>query len=150
MLNLLAINPIYIHILWAVIAIAMFVLEFYTDDFTCIWFAFGAVVALILSLCGVSNFAIQFGTFLGVSIVLLLCLRKVLKKFFIKKTVKTNTDSLVGQKVVILKDADSLNNGEGKINGLVWTVTCEDDDEVKKDDIATVVKIVGNKLVVKK
>ena len=149
MLNLLTVNPIYIHVLWAVVAVAMIVLEFYTEDFTSIWFGIGAIVALILSLCGIDSFLLQFGVFLGVSIILLLCLRKILKKFFIKKTVATNTDALIGQKVVVLKDADSLNSGEGKVNGLVWTIICEDDNVVKKDDVATIVKIVGNKLVVK-
>ena len=38
MINLLTVNPIYIHVLWTVIAVAMIVLEFYTEDFTSIWF----------------------------------------------------------------------------------------------------------------
>ena len=149
-MSFLTINPIWIHLTWAIIVVVMLIVEYNTEDFTSIWFAIGGVVALIMSLCGVESIMLQIGVFLAVSLILLLSLRNVLKRTLIKQTIATNKDALIGQKIQILKDADSFNPGEGKINGLIWTILCEENDEVKKDDIAIVTRIEGNKLIVKK
>ena len=48
-------------IVWVVVIIATVIGELLTADLSCIWFTGGGIVALVLSLCGVSNPYIQIG-----------------------------------------------------------------------------------------
>ena len=67
-------------IVWVVVIIATIIGELLTADLSCIWFTGGGVIALILSLCGVSNPYIQIGAFLLVSLILLFTLGRLARK----------------------------------------------------------------------
>ncbi|MDY4788325.1 MAG: NfeD family protein [Bacilli bacterium] len=146
---LLAINPIHIQIFWVVVIILMLIVEFFTEDFTSLWFSFGGAVSLVMSLLGVDSFLLQFGVFLAVSIILLLSLRKVMKKVLIKKYA-TNIDAMIGKEVLVLTGCDSFNRGEGKVDGLIWTIISENNEKIIPNDIVVIKKIEGNKLIVTK
>ena len=78
----------YIYV-W-VAAIAVFVVvELATTALTTIWFAGGALAALLITAAGFPVWA-QAVTFLVVSMALLVLTRPLANKYFNKKTVKTN------------------------------------------------------------
>ena len=67
-----------------------------------------------------------------------------------KTKIATNVDALIGRELIVLEDADFFHPGEGKINGTIWTISCEHGLSVKKDDIAVIKNVQGNKLIVEK
>ena len=73
------------------------------------------------------------------------------KKFLLKNAKeKTNLDLLVGKKVRMLERTDFETMGSVKINDVVWSAVGEHNETIEKDEIVEVVKISGNKVIVKK
>lgn len=141
----------YMWIIWLCIFVLALVIETITSELVSIWFAFGAIVSIILSLINGVAWWIELIVFMVVSIASLLCLRPITNKFMKKNDVQSNIDEIIGTKGVILKEADELNFGEVKVKGVVWTaVPSIDTKKLEKNDIVTIVAIEGNKLIVKK
>ena len=135
-------------VVWVVVIIATVIGELLTADLSCIWFTGGGIMALILSICGVSNPYIQIGAFLLISLVLLLTLGRWARKSMNNKTVRTNIDAAIGKEILVLKDADEYHHGEGRYAGLVWTIVCYKGESVQKDEYVFIKAIEGNKLYV--
>lgn len=140
-----------VMLVWLIGIIVFLILEGVTYQLVSIWFAVGAAGGLIASVMG-ARFNIQMTVFLAISIVLLICLRPVSKKLLRTKKEKTNVDSLIGKDVLITKEVNNLlGNGEGKINGMQWTVRNADGDTViPEGETVTVEKVEGVKLIVKR
>lgn len=135
-------------IVW-IIAIVVFVIaEGVTYQLVSIWFAIGALGALVCSVCGL-GMPVQITVFLVLSIAALLFLRPVSKKYLKNKTEKTNVDSLVGMDVLITEDINNvIGTGKGKLCGMEWTVRSADNSEISAGETAIVKKIEGVKLIV--
>lgn len=139
-----------INILWLILIVVTVAIELMTADLTSIWFAAGALVALLLSLLGVQNPAIQIIVFLAVSIGLLLTVGRWAKKIIGKNTIPTNIDAVIGKEILIIKGASQFEYGEGKYQGLIWTISCRGTDSIEAGDTAVIVAVDGNKLVVER
>lgn len=136
---------------WLGIVVCTAIIEFATLDLTSIWFTIGAIVPFILSAVGGVSWEIQVVIFLCISALLIVCLRSVTKKFLLRHaTEKTNTDLFIGKELRMLSACDFETQGSVKVNGVVWTAITETGDSIAKDEIVTVVKLDGNKLIVKK
>jgi len=133
---------------WGIVIVGTLVTEFLTDELISIWFSAGAVVGLILAICGVPVW-VQIVVFVLVSAVLLLSTRKLVKKFTKKPTEKTNADSLVGKKAKLLTAITEDDNGSVKFDGVVWTAITKGNVCIEAGKRVEVVEIKGNKLVVK-
>ena len=135
-------------VIWAIGIIAFVVLEAATYQMVSIWFAIGAVGGIIASALGAS-FKTQMLVFIAVSVVFLLALRPVSMKILKTRGAKTNIDGLIGTEVLITKDIDNLNGvGEGKINGMTWSVRSLDNAKIPANTIAVIEKVEGVKLIV--
>ena len=90
--------------------------------------------------------------FILVSVVLLALTKPWAGKYINSRTVKTNVDSLVGERAVLTEDADSMKQtGKAVVNGQEWTVRPQDETQViRKGELIEVVKISGVKLIVKR
>lgn len=140
-----------INIIWIALIVATIVIELSTEELDCIWFTAGAIVALIASLCGLESIAIQVTIFVVVSGVLLFTIGRWARvKFNEKNTIPTNIEAAIGREIQVIKDANHFNYGEGKYDGIIYTLTCREGDEVKAGDIAIVTEVSGNKFYVKK
>ena len=82
-----------IPIIWLVILAVLVVIEIITLGLTTIWFAGGALVALVVSLLG-GPVWLQILLFLGVSVVLLIFTRPLAVRYMNKNQQKTNVDSI--------------------------------------------------------
>lgn len=112
-------------ICWLVVMIVCLVLEGATESLVALWFAGGALAALIESLFGASVI-LQIVMFVFVSAILLLVLRPVLRKKVAVKKTRTNADRLVGQQAVVTQSiAGGIDAGEVKVSGVLWTALCE-------------------------
>lgn len=138
-------------VLWVVLLIVFVIGELASVGLTSIWFAAGALVALILAFLKVGPL-LQFVAFLVVSIVLLLATRSWAQKFINSRTQKTNADSIIGETIRIAERVSNRDQtGMAVVHGQEWTVRTRSDDEViEKDQEAKVVEISGVKLIVEK
>lgn len=144
-----AINPAIIF--WLVFTIIFVVVELVTVGLTSIWFAAGALVALIAAMLG-ANPIVQFLLFLIVSVALLFITKPLVKKHVNAKAEKTNADSTIGEEVRIEERVSNMDQtGMAIVHGQEWTVRTEDDREtIEAGEIARVVRISGVKLIVEK
>lgn len=134
-------------IVWAAIFILAGIIEASTMDLTSIWFAAGALVALILNLFEAAIY-VQVIAFVVVSAALLISLRPFLARYLKKNDIKTNADRLVGKTAVCTLAILNGERGECKIDGKIWTAVSEEDIQVGEK--VKVLAIEGVKLVVKK
>ena len=139
-----------INILWLILIVVTVAIELMTTDLTSIWFAAGALVALLLSLLGVQNPAIQIIVFLAVSIGLLLTVGRWAKKIIGKNTIPTNIDAVIGKEILIIKGASQFEYGEGKYQVLIWTISCRGTESIDAGDTGVIIAVDGNKLVVER
>ncbi len=136
--------------LWAGLLVGLIVVEALTVQLVTIWFALGALGALIANLLG-GGTGIQITVFIVLSLASLICTRPLVKKFTGKKFEPTNADRCIGKEATVL---DSINNQEGtgsvNVGGVVWSARSSDGTEIEKGDNVTVDKIEGVKLLVTK
>ena len=86
-----------------------------------IWFAVGALAAMIGSLFG-GVVWLQVTVFCVVSIALLICLWPFIRKFLNPHLTKTNVDSVIGTEGIVTALIDNLNaQGQVKLGGMEWT-----------------------------
>ncbi len=141
-------NPM--EIVWLSAVIVLGILESVTVQFVSIWFAGGALLALIAALLGASAL-IQSIIFVVASALLLVLTRPLVKKLVASDGFKSNTDSLIGKSAVITRTSDMFGEGgEAKVGANCWSVKSGDGTQLQKDDVVTIEKIEGVKLVVKK
>ena len=135
-------------VFWLAATVVFVLVELMTVGLTSIWFAAGSFVAFIIALLG-GNVGIAF---ILVSVVLLALTKPWAGKYINSRTVKTNVDSLVGERAVLTEDADSMKQtGKAVVNGQEWTVRPQDETQViRKGELIEVVKISGVKLIVKR
>ena len=139
-----------IGFLWIGAVIAFVIIEAATYQLVSVWFAVGSVGGMITYMLGF-GFGAQMAVFLILSVITLLCLRPLSMKLLKPKGLKTNADSLVGKEVLITKAVSNVGaSGEGRINGMTWTVRSADGSEINKGDVAVVKKIEGVKLIVER
>ena len=137
------------EIIWLALTAVLLIIEIMTLGLTTIWFAAGALFAFFAALLGM-NQGIQIGVFVVVSVVLLFFTRPLAVKYLNTKTIKTNTEALVGKTARVIVDINNLKSqGQVVINGLEWTARSSDDTVVFKiGDAVTIVGIEGVKLIV--
>ncbi len=138
-------------IFWLVLFAIFLIAEILTLGLTTIWFAGGALVAFVLALLDV-GVPIQILAFLIVSIVLLFLTRPIAVKFFNQKREKTNVDSLIGQKAIVIETIDVLHGvGRVEINGMEWSAKTEESGHIiEAGEIVIIQAIQGVKLIVKR
>ena len=135
-------------IFWAVAVIAFVILELATVGLASIWFALGALCALIAALLGAPVW-LQIVWFVIVSVATLLLTRPLAKKYINSKTMATNADRVIGGKAVVKERIDEL-AGTGAVlaDGKMWTARTADGSVAEPGDIVTVLEIRGVRLIV--
>ena len=135
-------------IFWAVAVVAFVILELATVGLASIWFALGALCALIAALLGAPVW-LQIVWFVIVSVATLLLTRPLAKKYINNKTMATNADRVIGSKAVVKERIDEL-AGTGAVlaDGKMWSARTADGAVAEPGEIVTVQEIRGVKLVV--
>ena len=138
-------------VFWLVSMIALFIVEAATVNLMTIWFAFGALAALITSLLG-GELWLQIVIFIAVTILTLIPTRKLAKKYFSKSHHQpTNSDVVIGKDCAVTEDIDNLYaTGAVKCMGKEWTARSENGEKIATGETVTAVAIEGVKLIVRK
>ena len=134
-----------IPIVWLAILIAMLVVEANTITLVSLWFAFGALASLIASLLG-AEIWLQAVLFLGVSAVLLACLRPLVRKHLTPRITRTNVDSVVGTQGFVTADIDNVSAaGQVKLGAMYWTARGTSGEPIPEGTLVRVDRIEGVK-----
>lgn len=139
------------ELLWIILLIVFVLGELATIGLTSIWFAAGALAALITAMAGASPI-VQFFVFLAVSILLLAATRPWAHKYVNAKMQRTNADSLVGEIIRISERVSNMDQtGMAVVHGQEWTVRTRNDSEIiEPGEEAKILAISGVKLIVEK
>ena len=141
----------YMWIIWLVLFVAMLIIEAIGPALVSIWFALGAVIALILSFIPEVAWWIEVVVFVVISIATLLALRPILKRYIKRNNYNTNIDSFTGKRGYVIEDITYLRPGAVKIGDVSWTaIPVNKDEKIVENEIIEVVAVNGNKLIVKK
>lgn len=137
-------------ILWLVVIVLSIVIEALTLGLTSIWFAGGALIALIASALHLPV-TLQVLLFLAVSLVLLVFTRPVAVKYFNKDRIKTNAESLIGRQAIVISEIDNLQGvGQVAVGGQEWSARSLDGDvKLPAGAVVDIIAINGVKLIVK-
>lgn len=138
-------------IFWLILFVILLIIEILTMGLTTVWFAGGALVAFILAYVGL-GLPVQIIVFLLVSIILLILTRPIAIKFFNKERQKTNAESLIGQKAVVLEMIDTIHGtGRVEVNGMEWSAKVDEASYlIDVGEIVVIEGIQGVKLIVRK
>lgn len=138
-------------IVWAVIFALALMAELLTEALVSVWFCVGAIVAFDITFIPGMPYWGEIIVFVGVSLITFLVIRPILQKRLVHLHSKTNVDTMIGKKGIVVKRITSLEKGEVKINDIIWNaIKRDEDDTIEVDSIVEVISIQGNKLLVKK
>lgn len=127
-------------IIWAALIILFVVVEIITIGLTSIWFAGGALVALILAALGL-GVVWQFVAFVVISVILLMFTRPWALKYMKPKLVKTNYEAAVDKNVCLTETVDNIKGtGTAVLNGQEWTARAYEDGKVYEAGMIVKVK----------
>jgi len=137
-------------IVWLIVLVLSIGIEVATLGLASIWFAGGALVALIAAVFH-APVVVQILLFFAVSVVLLIFTRPIAVKYFNKDREKTNAESLVGKQAIVTGDIDNIQGtGQVVVAGQEWTARCEEENgKLPEGTVVNIVAISGVKLIVK-
>ena len=135
---------------WVVLMIVFLVIEGSAPGLVSIWFALGALAALISSMLG-AQLWLQAVWFIVVSLLALIATRPLAKKYVNSRAQATNADMLIGQECVVKETVNQLaETGAVAIGGKIWTARADSTDTILEEgSIAVVERIEGVKLIVR-
>ena len=141
----------YTWIIWLALFVVMLGVEALGPALVSVWFAFGALVALIVSFIPEVAWWVEVVIFVVISLATLLALRPVLKRYFKRNNYNTNIDSFTGKRGYVIEDITFLKPGAVKIGDVSWTaIPVDKDAKILENEVIEVVAVSGNKLIVKK
>ena len=133
-----------------VIAVVLGIFEAATVALVSIWFAIGAVAAMVPAYFN-APFWVQILVFILVSALCFVFTRPFFKKIIRVNKQPTNVDRLVGQEGVATDDIENIEcRGKVIISGLTWSARSETGELIPQGAVVTVKKIEGATLVVKR
>ena len=136
------------QIIWLVLLIVFAASEAATVGLTSIWFAAGALIALIAALLG-GPVWVQITLFLAVSLLCLAAVRPLAKKHLNSRVEHTNADRVLGAQAQVTEDIDNI-HGKGAviIRGMTWSARSEDGGPISAGTMVKVLRIEGVKVFV--
>lgn len=136
-------------VLWGAVIIVSVVAEMATVQFVSVWFAFSALIAMIMAILGAPLW-MQFAVFSAVTAVLLIATRPLVKKLR-GGVVRTNYDMNIGRTATVTEDIKSGGiSGRAVLDGVSWIAVSEDGSSISAGDPVVVKDVDGAKLIVSK
>ena len=134
--------------LWLIAAGVFFIVEIATTGFLIFWLAIGSLLAMVTSFI-TDSIVFQTIVFVVASCILIPLTKPLADKFTGKKTVPTNSYSLINKRGIVILDINPIEGvGQVKVNGEIWSAKTEDGTTITKGTEIQVNKIDGVKLIV--
>ena len=140
-------NPM--SIFWLIATVALGAVEAFTVGLVSIWFAAGALVAMIVALFGGVLWQ-QVLAFAIVSLICVIALRPLARtKIGGRDKVATNADRIIGQEAIVREAIDNtLGTGAVAVSGVEWSARSEDDSPIGIGSRVKILRIEGVKVFV--
>ena len=136
--------------IWLGALLLFLILEGQTAAVVALWFAAGALVAMIAAACG-AQLWLQVVLFLLVSAAALALTRPLLRKITSTKAEATNADRVLGEVAKVTETIDNQNSaGAVYIDGKSWTARSVDDTVIPAGSQVQIESMQGVKLLVKR
>lgn len=133
---------------WLGLLLLFLAVEASTVALVSLWFAAGALAALLAAALG-GSILLQCVLFFAVSVVLLALARPILRRYVTPKITKTNVESVVGSVGLVTEAIDNLAPaGQVKLGGMVWTARSVSGDIIPVGTQIRVERIEGVKVLV--
>lgn len=135
-------------ILWLCLAIGLVVCEAVTVGLFCIWFAVGALGALLVARLGLALW-VQLVVFAVLSALALFLVRPLAARFLHTKRTPTNADRVLGRTGQVTQDIDnSAARGQVRTAGQIWTARSSTGAVIPAGSQVRILRIEGVKLFV--
>ena len=135
-------------IVWLIMMVILILMEAATVSLVSIWFAGGALTAILVSVLG-GKLWLQVAVFFVVSVGLLILLRPVLRKHFNPKLQKTNVDAVIDATGMVTAEINNvMATGTVKIGSMEWTARSTSGENIPADTLVKVDRIEGVKVFV--
>lgn len=135
-------------VVWLALLILFAAAEAISVGLISIWFAAGALAAL-LSTFFTDSVLVQIVLFLVVSAVTLALVRPLARKYMTPKNEATNADRVIGKEAVVTEDIDNLNgHGAVTVGGVTWTARSDTGGIIPAGATVIVLRIEGVKVFV--
>ena len=134
--------------IWLIVAVVLGVIEAITVSLISVWFAVGALAAIVPAYFG-APFWVQIFVFLAVSTISFAFTKRFFKDVVKVKKQPTNADSILGTDGIVTSEINNL-EGVGKvyISGLTWSARSENGEKIFEGAVVTAKRIEGATLVV--
>ena len=138
-------------LIWLIAMIVLLIVEAVVPGLVSIWFALGALAALIAAILH-APMRLQLVWFFVVSIAALVLTRPLAKKYVNSRVKPTNADMILGKECVVTEEIDNIRGtGAVTVGGKVWTARMENDGETAAvGEVLKTLRIEGVKLIVSK
>jgi membrane protein implicated in regulation of membrane protease activity len=135
--------------LWGAVFVITAAAECASLQLVSIWFTVGAAGAFAAAFFKV-GFTGQLAIFVGVSLVLLIATRPLLKKIRVKQTPKMNADKNIGETAVLIEAVSpALGTGRVRHNGVDWMAVSENGADIPAGTVVQITAVEGAKLIVR-
>ena len=136
-------------VIWLVAMVVLLIVEAMVPGLISIWFAIGALAALISALFHAPVW-LQLVWFFAISILTLVLTRPFVKKYVNSRVTPTNADVVIGKDAVVTERIDNLHSqGAVMLDGKIWTARTEKESvTVEAGETVRVLRIEGVKLIV--
>ena len=130
---------------WLVLMILFLVAEASTVSLVSLWFAFGCLAAMLVSLLHGAVW-LQMTVFVLVSALMLLMLRPLCRKYLVPRLSPTNVDSIIGTEGFVTSHIDNISaSGQVKLGAMFWTARSTSGSAIPVDTLVRVDRIEGVK-----
>ena len=138
-------------VFWLIAMVVLLVIEAVVPGLISIWFALGALAALISALFHAPIW-LQIVWFVAVSVIALVLTRPLVRKYVNGRITPTNADMVIGKDAVVTEAIDNLHaRGAVLLDGKTWTARMDREDETAKTgETVRVLRNEGVKLIVEK
>ena len=135
-------------IFWLAAMVVFIAAEAMTVSLVSIWFAAGALGAILVALLG-GGLVLQVTVFLALAVALLLSLRSIVRKHFTPHVTRTNIDSVIGATGIVVTPVNNIAAlGQVQIGGVEWSARSTSGSHIPAGALVKVDRIEGVKVFV--
>ena len=137
--------------IWLAFTVIAMVCEALTVALVAIWFVPAALIATILAAFGAAVWVQALVFFILSAMCITVFCTFFRKKILARQSaVRTNSDTLIGQRAIVTETIDNLAaRGAVKVNGQEWSARSADDTAIEAGQTVEILSIQGVKLVCK-
>ena len=138
-------------VFWLIAMVVLLIIEAVVPGLISIWFALGALAALISALFHAPIW-LQIVWFVAVSVLTLVLTRPLVRIYVNNRVTPTNADMVIGKDAVVTERIDNLHaKGAVLLDGKTWTARMDQESEgAEPGETVRVLRIEGVKLIVEK